>query len=84
MSLPYDYARCNGVSRALQCEDCQRRTSPGRGEYQAYCAPELAFGICPNYIEPEGAPIPYEVTTEGKTVYDQIKDSMANVCGGRW
>lgn len=66
MSLPYDYARCNGVSRALQCEDCQRRTSPGRGEYQAYCAPELAFGICPNYIEPEGAPIPYAVTPAGR------------------
>ena len=39
-TLPYDYARCNGVTEDrklhLTCEDCMRRLSPGRKEYQSY------------------------------------------------
>jgi len=43
MSLPYDYARCEGVRIdgiwREGCEDCQRRTSPGRPERQACIQP---------------------------------------------
>ncbi len=43
MTLPYDYARCKGVQHDGEwregCEDCQRRTSPGRPERQAYIQP---------------------------------------------
>lgn len=39
-TLPYDYARCMGVTENgklhLTCEDCMRRLSPGRKEYQSY------------------------------------------------
>lgn len=43
MSLPYDVARCNGVKIDGEwregCEDCLRRTSPGREHWQPYIAP---------------------------------------------
>lgn len=39
MTLPYDYARCNGASQP-QCSDCLRRTSLGRPEgWQTYDEP---------------------------------------------
>lgn len=38
--LPYDYSRCNGVTKNgelhLTCVDCMRKLSPGRKEYQGY------------------------------------------------
>lgn len=54
--LPYDTARCNGVNRAWLCEDCLRRTSPGRDYYQVMIEPGLSLGECRNYIEPELMP----------------------------
>lgn len=50
MNLPYDIARCEGVTDVL-CKFC-RRTEPGNPTRQVYIAPALTFDDCPNYIEP--------------------------------
>lgn len=43
MSLPYDVARCSGVQIDGEwregCEDCLRRTSPGREYWQTHITP---------------------------------------------
>ena len=57
-NLPYDYARCSGVNIDGDwregCEDCLRRTSPGRPEYQAYIMPpEIIAFECEHRIEDE-------------------------------
>ena len=61
MSLPYDYARCDGAydsdwiartkTLAPECADCLRRTSPG-GERQSWIAPHDGEGPCPMRIGP--------------------------------
>lgn len=56
--LSYDIARCHGVGSDEEgwregCEDCLRRTSPGREEWQSHIAPppiivfECEFRIAP-------------------------------------
>ncbi len=52
MTLPYDYARCEGVQHD-GCEDCQRRTSPGRPERQAYIQPPEIIIECDFRVPPE-------------------------------
>jgi len=53
MSLPYDISRCSGTPAPL-CKDCQRRTSPGRPEWQSYIPPANYSGNeCENYIKPD-------------------------------
>lgn len=58
MTLPYDYARCEGVQHdgvwREGCDDCQRRTSPGRPEgWQTWIKPpaiivfECEFRVSP-------------------------------------
>lgn len=56
MSLSYDIARCSGVQIdgvwREGCEDCLRRTSPGRDDWQPYIAPpEIIVFECENRIE---------------------------------
>lgn len=59
MTLPYDYARCNGRIATLdstgvivtmgqaQCVHCLRRTSPGRQEGQEFMEPpQFVTGRC--------------------------------------
>ena len=58
MTLPYDYARCQGVNEEGHwregCEDCLRRTSPGREQYQPYMMPPvLVVFECEQRIAPE-------------------------------
>lgn len=58
MSLPYDVARCNGVQLDGEwregCEDCLRRTSPGRDYWQTYIAPPAIIVFeCESRIEKE-------------------------------
>lgn len=59
MTLPYDTARCQGVSAEGQwregCEDCQRRTSPGRRDgWQTYTAPpQIIVFECESRIPPK-------------------------------
>jgi hypothetical protein len=51
-TLPYDIARCMGVSGADACEYC-RRKEPGRAEQQVYIAPEWTEASgCPKAIQP--------------------------------
>jgi hypothetical protein len=62
MTLPYDYARCEGMPMRVStltetyaymphdCVQCLRRTSPGRPEWQTYIAPHKGPGPCPNRI----------------------------------
>lgn len=63
-SLPYDVARCSGSSHIEDgkrywregCEDCLRRTAPGRpGEWgQAYMEPPKLIAFeCESRIGPE-------------------------------
>lgn len=63
MTLPYDYARCEGVQHDGEwregCEDCQRRTSPGRPEgWQTYIKPidRIIVFECEYRIAPEAGP----------------------------
>lgn len=58
MSFPYDIARCSGVQLDGElregCEDCLRRTSPGRDYWQTYIAPPAIIVFeCENRIEKE-------------------------------
>ena len=66
MTLPYDVARCEGVSYFFQqringqdkainilCTDCLRRTVAGHPEYQTYVVPAMKDGDCPNKISAE-------------------------------
>lgn len=59
MTLPYDTARCQGVYAEDQwregCEDCQRRTSPGRPDgWQTHTAPpKIIVFECENRIPPK-------------------------------
>lgn len=43
MTLPYDYARCDGMLIDGEwregCEDCQRRTSPSHPKMQWWMSP---------------------------------------------
>lgn len=67
MSLPYDYARCQGTNdegvRPIdgpiylrkECLHCLRRTSPGRPEWQSWMQPHKGPGPCPERI---GADVP--------------------------
>lgn len=54
MTLPFDIARCPGMT-AAQCQTCRRR-EPGRDYWQAYISPAWAIQGCPNFIPPQ-API---------------------------
>lgn len=54
-SLPYDYSRCNGVTKNgelhLTCTDCMRKLSPGRKEFQSYISGVvLEDGMCSSKI----------------------------------
>jgi hypothetical protein len=60
--LSFDIARCNGVGYEengvfewrLGCEDCLRRTVPGRDKYQDFMfAPEIIVFECEYYISPK-------------------------------
>lgn len=60
MTLPYNIARCEGVSFKEDgqidwrkgCEDCRRR-EPGRKQYQSYMVPpEIIAFWCEYRIEP--------------------------------
>ena len=50
MTLPDDYARCPGTDWD-ECDDCQRRTSPG-GEQQMQ-PPRIVTLWCESYIPPD-------------------------------
>lgn len=50
MSLPFDYARCQGTTAPL-CQWCRRR-EPGHPTWQSYISPEWQTNGCPNFIEP--------------------------------
>lgn len=57
MTLHYDYARCNGYQTQDGwrdgCEDCLRRTSPGREHYQPYILPPTIIVFeCESRIAP--------------------------------
>jgi len=60
MSIPYDTARCAGVQYdgiwREGCDDCLRRTSPGRDQWQTYIAPHNGEGPCPSRIGPRDVP----------------------------
>lgn len=53
-ALPYDVARCPGAA-AKQCENCLRRTAPGRpgGPQPQLAVPAQAFAkvACPYRLE---------------------------------
>jgi hypothetical protein len=59
MTLPYDYSRCGGymIDGELRegCEDCLRRTSPGRpdGLQSWIIPPELVVFECEWRIPPK-------------------------------
>lgn len=50
MALPFDIARCIGISRDTLCATC-RRLEPGHEWRQIYIAPAWDKGQCRNYIE---------------------------------
>lgn len=57
--LAYDIARCAGVGSDEEgwrdgCEDCQRRTEPGRDDYQVHMAPPAIIAFeCVYYYQPK-------------------------------
>ena len=62
MSLPYDYARCQGVSSVEDgvtywregCETCLRRTSPWDPHGQTFIKPPAIIAFeCEHLIEPK-------------------------------
>jgi hypothetical protein len=49
MTLPYDIARCSGLSDVALCDTCRRR-EPGHPTQQWYMAAAYEDGECPGFI----------------------------------